>query len=66
MVIVAIRKRIDPGDRRIIEPHDLPLGFQKLSCETPEGHTAVRKADKLDRQSEKIRSTCKHAGLLVG
>ena len=66
MVIVAIRKRIDAGDRRVIEAHNLPLGFEKLSCEAPEGHTAMRKADKLDGQSEKIRSTCKHPDLLVG
>src|SRR5262245_17769743 len=65
LVIIAIWKRIDAGDRRIIKTHNLALGFQKLACEAPEGHTAVRKADKLDRQSEKIRSTCKHSGLLV-
>src|SRR5262249_21777745 len=38
----------------------------KLSCEAPEGHTAMRKPDELDRQTEKISSTCKHPSLLVG
>src|SRR5215470_10450925 len=40
LVIVAIWKWIDAGDRRVIEAHNLPLGFQKLACKATEGHTA--------------------------
>src|SRR5262249_32508239 len=65
LVIVAIGKRIDAGDRRVVEAHNLLLRFQQPVCKAQEGHRAVGEAEKARRHPEKTGSAHEHPGLLV-